>query len=432
MNPVDSPANPEQPPAPGGRTALRSAVLFVNFFLIVTALYHLKPASRSLILDTHGTAVLPYVWIGSALTLFVAITLYHRLLDRFERLPVVLGTCLFFILILVGFRLLMAADAPGSSVAFYIFVDLFGVVLVEQFWSLTNSTYTTRQGKRWYGLVGTGGLLGGVAGGALSAVLIRGTPLETPDLLLVAALIVGLIFGLTRLMGQHGMYRELGIRSQGSHPGAWRLFTHSRYLTLIAALLLLAQLVSPLVEFEFMKVIESQYPERESRTAALSVFFSILSSVSIAINLAITPLLLRYLGVLAGLLAQPLVLMAASAGFMAVPSLVPAAIMKISDRGLSYSINRASKELLYIPIEPTVIYQAKAWIDMFGYRIFKVAGSALIILLTQWTSLATGRGGLGYVVVAGCLVWIAVILRVHREYRQAYARAPATAADRGG
>ena len=50
--------------------------------------------------------------------------------------------------------------------------------------------------------------------------------------------------------------------------------------------------------------------------------------------------------------------------FMASPTLLIAAIMRISDRGLSYSINRASKELLYVPIDPLLIYQAKAWIPV--------------------------------------------------------------------
>jgi AAA family ATP:ADP antiporter len=91
--------------------------------------------------------------------------------------------------------------------------------------------------------------------------------------------------------------------------------------------------------------------------------------------------------------------------------------MKISDRGLSYSISRASKELLYIPVDPVIIYQAKAWIDMFGYRIFKVLGSLLIIGLTQWSTFARDYFGLGWVVISGCLIWAVVLVAVHREYR---------------
>ena len=399
---------------------IRTTVLFSNFFLIIMALYHLKPASRSLILETHGTSALPYVWIGSALTLLVAIIFYHHVLNRYSRLQVVLGSCLLFISILILFRISLFLSASKLiPVAFYIFVDILAVILVEQFWSLTDSIYSTEEGKRWYGLVGTGGLLGGVAGGGAAALVINYTPLQTHDLLLIAAGIIGVIFSLTWSMGRLQLYsttEETHKPRQMKHR--WQILTQSRYLLLIAAALMVAQLVSPMVEFQFMRIIEGNYPEREARTAILSLFFSILSAVSIGINLLITPIILRYLGVLSGLMVQPIALATSAYGFVIDPSLYPAATMKISDRGLSYSINRASKELLYIPVDPVTIYESKAWIDMFGYRIFKVLGASLILLLTQWTSLASSQAQLSWVIIGGCALWAVVLFYLHREYQK--------------
>ena len=141
-----------------------------------------------------------------------------------------------------------------------------------------------------------------------------------------------------------------------------------------------------------------------------------LNFVSIGVNLLVTPMVLRYMGVLAGLLVQPLALATSTYGFSLHPSLWPAATMKISDRGLSYSINRAAKELLYIPVDPMVMYRAKAWIDMFGYRMFKIFGAVLILLLTQWTSIATGYGDLSWAIITGCIAWMMVLVVLHREY----------------
>lgn len=416
---MNNPQQDNQKTTQNTRPLLRTTVLFANFFLIIMALYHLKPASRSLILETHGTSALPYVWIGSALTLLVAIIFYHHVLNRYSRLQVVLGSCLFFITILVLFRiLLLMSTSKMIPLGFYIFVDILAVILVEQFWSLTDSIYSTEEGKRWYGLVGTGGLLGGVAGGGAAAILINYTPLQTHDLLLIAAAIIGVIVGLTWLMGHLQLYSTTMVTpTPRKMKHRWQILTQSRYLILIAAALMVAQLVSPMVEFQFMRIIEKTYTERETRTAVLSLFFSILSAVSIGINLLITPIILRYLGILAGLMVQPLVLATSTYGFVIDPSLYPAATMKISDRGLSYSINRASKELLYIPVDPITIYESKAWIDMFGYRIFKVLGATLILLLTQWTSLASGQTQLSWVIIGGCILWGIVLLYLHREYQ---------------
>jgi AAA family ATP:ADP antiporter len=413
---------PSQNPSSSGQLAhpgLRTAVLFVNFFLIIMALYHLKPASRSLVLESLGSDALPYIWIASAISLFLLISIYHRILDRYSRLQVVLGSCLVFILSLVLIRVLLLFPGKVVPVMFYVFVDIFGVVMVEQFWSLTNSIYSTEEGKRWYGMVGTGGLVGGMAGGGAAALVINFTPLQTPDLLLVAALIIGIIYALTRMMARFRMYAvETGPDvSIAESKSGWRALSHNRYLLLIAGALLLAQLVSPLVEYQYLRIIESLYPERESRTAVLSLVFSLMNGVSIFVNILVTPLVLRYLGVLAGLLVQPLALATTSYGFVLQPTLWPAATMKISDRGLSYSINRASKELLYIPVDPVVMYRAKAWIDMFGYRIFKIFGSLLILVLTQWTAIASGRADLSWVIICGCIIWMLVLVNVYREYQ---------------
>lgn len=402
------------------KLGLRAGFLFANFFLIIMALYQLKPASRSLFIESLGAERLPYAWIITAVTMIVFISFYHRLVERFSRLHVVLGTCLVISGLLIGFRVVFEFPVMVVAICFYVFVDILSVVLVEQFWSLTNSIYTTREGKSWYGFVGTGGLVGGVAGGGFSAFLIEFTHLQTPDLLLTAAGTILLIFAITWIMGRVGIFCEVEHRvSTAPAPkGSWRILGHSRYLMLIAGILLLAQLVSPLIDYQFLNTVANSYPEREARTAFLSLFFSILGLISIGINLGITPLIHRIFGAIGGLLAQPLVISLFSWCFLFQPTLLWGCAVKISDRGLSYSINRASKELLYVPIDPVLIYQAKAWIDMFGYRLFKVAGSVLILLFTQWLPIVLSVTQLSWFTISICAIWFGLILILRLEYHQ--------------
>ncbi len=396
----------------------RAGVLFTNFFLIILAYYHIKPASRSLFIEELGTQRLPYVWIATALVLGAIIGFYHRLVARYQRLHVVLGSCLLSVVLLVLFRQLLQHNSPLIATGFYVFVDIFSVVLVEQFWSLTNTLYTTEDGKRWYGLVGTGGLLGGVLGGVIAGNLLRHTGLQSHDLLLVAAAILLLIVVLNLLMGRAGLYREVhDERPPAIAAGDWRGLMASRYIVCIATILLFAQLAQPLVEYKFISMVAASYPGVDARTAYLSLFFSVMGGVSIGVNLLLTPLVQRHLGVMAGLLAQPVLLFASTLGFYLQPMLLSAAVMKVSDRGLSYSINRASKELLYIPLDPLQTYQVKAWIDMFGYRLFKVLGSVLILLLTQWLPTPFSAVQLSWLTLLVCLLWILTIAWLAREYR---------------
>ena len=408
---------------------VRSTLLFVNFFLIILALYQLKPASRSLFIESMGARSLPLVWIATALSMALFIGFYHRLVARYSRIHIVLATCAAIALTLAGFRSVSADPGPVTSICLYVFVDILGVVLVEQFWSLTNSIYTTGEGKSWYGFVGSGGLLGGLLGGWLSAALIRYTPLTTPDLLLTAAGLIVLIALLTGLMGRVGLYCEVEnvVRPSASLDG-WRIFGHSRYLLLIAALLLLAQLASPLVEYQFMHSVEAVYAEREARTAFLSAFYGVLGVVSVAVNLLITPAVHRFLGPIAGLLVQPVLMCLCAWGYLLQPTLLFGGAARISDRAISYSINRASKELLYIPVDPVLIYQAKAWIDMFGYRTFKIAGSLLILVFTQWLPFTLAVPQLSWFTIGICALWCAMVFLLRGQYRALCPEATAGAA----
>ena len=400
---------------------VRSALLFVYFFLIIAAHYHLKPASRSLFLDVAGSGQLPYVWIATALLLGMTISIYYRLVARHSRLNVVRGSVVIIVAMLLLFRQLLATPSELAVFAFYIFVDMVSVILVEQFWSLANAIHSEREGRRWYALIGTGGLLGGVAGGMGAHALITHLALQTLDLLLAAALILLLLIVLTMIMQRYGLYRERRRRGNSEKVGRefWRTIVGHRYLLLIASLLLLAQVIEPLVEYQFMTAVEAAFSEREQRTAYLGEFFSLLSGVAIGVNLLLTPLIHRWLGAIAGLAMQPLAITAGALFYISTPGLFAGSILKIADRGLSYSINRASKELLYIPVDPVLIFQAKAWIDMFGYRMFKVLGSVMILLLTQWLWFSLPAAVISWLTISVCALWALALIAISREYRRA-------------
>jgi AAA family ATP:ADP antiporter len=72
---------------------------------------------------------------------------------------------------------------------------------------------------------------------------------------------------------------------------------------------------------------------------------------------------------------------------------------------------------LYVPVDSVLIYQAKAWIDMFGYRLFKVTGSVVILLFTQWLPFQISVSQLSWFTVSICAIWIALILVLRHDYQ---------------
>jgi len=406
------------------RLIKRSLALFANFFLIILAYYQVKAASRSLLIEFGGSEWFPYAWVYSAVVLTALIGFYHGLVERHSRARIVLGSLLLFAGLLVVFRTILGQNSTFAAVAFYIFVDIFSVVLVEQFWSLTDSINGTEEGKQSFWFVGTGGLAGGVAGGLLASFLVENTPLTTPDLLYACAILLIATFLLNVMMWRAGMYEEVKSETQAhADKGDLRALFKNRYLILIATVLCLSQLAQPIVEYQFISVVEQAYTELDERTAFIGKFFSVMGLVSVGINLVLTPVIHRYLGIFAGLVVQPLMISISSFGFFLHTTLNMAVIMKISDRGLSYSINRASKELLYIPVDPVQTYQAKAWIDMLGYRLFKVLGSGLILMATQWLPVRLDIGELSFLTFVICVLWVMTIGLLAQSYRHVTAAA---------
>jgi len=386
--------------------------------LVILAYYQVKAASRSLLLEYGGTQSFPYVWIGSAAVLLMFIAVYNRLVAHFSRAQVVTGSLVACAALLCMFWALLGNATITRTVIFYIFIDIMSVVLVEQFWSLSNTVTREDDGKKSYWFVATGGIVGGIAGGVIASSLIQYTPLQTIDLLLSCAAILLLTAAVTFYIRKRGLFEELPAQECMSLKGeGLRALVSSRYLLLIAVIICFSQLAEPIVEYQFLHAVSEHYAERDARTQFISQFFSLMGVVSVTINLVVTPLVHRKLGVIAGLLVQPLSLTVASVGYLANATLNNAVIMKICDRGMSYSINRASKELLYIPVDPVNTYQTKAWIDMLGYRLFKVLGSGMILLATQWSVLAASPAELSWLSFGVCSAWIFAIWLLAAEYK---------------
>lgn len=405
------------------RRKFQALALFTDFMLVILAYYQVKPASRSLYLEHFDAAQLPYVWVLSALVLGALMPAYSRLVQRVSRSRLVIACCLGFALALLGFRLWLGG--PLAAIAFYVLVDVMSVVLVEQFWSLANSSLPTPQGRRWYGAIGAGGLVGGMAGGLLARSLLERTALQTPDLLGVCAGLMLLIALFSALLLRLGLLaEEPGAAAMPGLPPrpTLRDWLANRYLMAITAVLLLAQVVEPIVEYQFMHIVQLAFPEREARTAYLSGFLSLLNAVALAINLLATPLVLRFLGAIGGMLVQPLALGCFSYLYLQAPALASAGLMKIADRGLSYSLNRAAKELLYVPVAPALIFRVKAWIDMFGYRAFKLIGALTILALTEWSGWLHDPAAYSYLTIPVVLLWCALVLSLSRPYRALTAR----------
>ncbi len=152
--------------------ATTALLLTANVFLLLTAYYLLKVAREPLILLGGGAEVKSYAAVGQAILLVFVANLYGWLAARVGRIVLIACVTIFFAANLVLFWALGSRGVP-LGVPFFLWVGIFNLVTVAQFWSFAADTYTEEQGKRLFPIIGIGSSVGAVGGAAIADRLMR-------------------------------------------------------------------------------------------------------------------------------------------------------------------------------------------------------------------------------------------------------------------
>ena len=141
-------------------------LMMLTMFLMLGGYYLLKTAREGFILSEGGAEVKSYSSAGQAVLLLFLVPAYGALASRVNRVQLVQWVTLFFASNLVLF---LAALAGGLRVGivFFLWVGIFNVMVIAQFWAFAADLYTEEQGKRLFPLIGIGSSLGAWVGSTL-------------------------------------------------------------------------------------------------------------------------------------------------------------------------------------------------------------------------------------------------------------------------
>ena len=103
----------------------------------------------------------------------MVVPLYGRLVDRMDRRRLINVVTAFFVACLRG--VLRAGHRRGVplGMVFFLWIGIFNLMIVAQFWSFANDIYTKDQGERLFAIVGFGASLGAVFGSRFARPLHR-------------------------------------------------------------------------------------------------------------------------------------------------------------------------------------------------------------------------------------------------------------------
>src|SRR5439155_1099826 len=148
------------------------------------------------------------------LLLSLYIPAYSAIASRVDRMRLITWVTAFFIGCLGAFYLLARAHMPHLGLVFFIWVGIFNVSIIAQFWSYANDVYTPEAGKRLFAIVAFGSTMGAIAGATITKALIA--PLGVKQRMLVAAgfqLTVNVVAAVVQLFLVSRILRWFGVRA---------------------------------------------------------------------------------------------------------------------------------------------------------------------------------------------------------------------------
>jgi AAA family ATP:ADP antiporter len=411
----------------------RALLMFFNIFLLLVAYYVLKTVREPLILTRGGAELKSYAAAAQALSLLFYVPAYGWLASRLPRERLIVAVILFFIACIQFFYFAGLAGAAFVGFAFYVWVGIFSLTMIAQFWSFANDVYLKSEGDRLFPLIAVGSTAGAPLGAALAERLfVSGVTPWTMMQVATAILLLHLL-----------LYRFMRGKREGaaSAPGApvggttsgFALVLRSPYLRLFAALLILLNIVNTTGEFILSGLVTQQadalaagQPDFD-RGAFIGAFygnyFFWVNIASVTIQALLVSRIVRWFGMAGALFALPIVAFGVYGLALTGAGLAFVRWVKTAENAADYSVMNTARQMLWLPTSREEKYKAKQAIDTFFVRTGDLLSAGVVYVGTHLLALRTSRFAAANLIFVGGALTVAFLL--YRQYREVAARARA-------
>ncbi len=408
--------------------AIGVLLLTLMMFLMLSGYYMLKTAREVFILSEGGAEVKSYASAGQAVLLLFLVPAYGAFASRVSRAQLVTWVPLFFASNILLFGLATRAGLR-VGIPFFLWLGIFNVMVIAQFWAFANDLYTQEQGRRLFPLIGVGSSLGAWIGS-----LRAGSVMETfgPLRLLVGGGVMLLTcVVLARVVESRS--RRVGVARAappdepvGGTQSGFTMLLADRYLMLIGLLILVLNIVNTSGEYLFGRYVvqtaTDMYGSGEAAAAARGVFigeaysqfYSRVNLVGLLLQLFVVSRVFKFLGVGRALFIHPLI---AGAGYLLMlrtPSFEMMRWLKIADNSVDYSLGNTTKQALWLPTSRQAKYKAKQAVDSFCVRAGDVIQAGIVYTGELVSLTIPGFAILNLVLTGG---WLAVAAALNRRLR---------------
>ncbi len=380
-------------------------LLLMGTGLILMASYYMLKVTREplIIAAPHGAEMKSFASAGQALVLLLMTRGYRALADRLARRPLTIAVYGFFAAMIALFAVAERAQLP-VGIPFFIFVGIFNLTVLSQFWSVANDFYTEEQGKRVFAILGVGTALGAIVGswaGGQAFELFKTTGTLTASIVL-------LMLGLGGVLGADLIIRrrkdaatpaEKESDEKEEPPGEDGKKGIDRYLILLAVLILALNAFNSIGEYILDHILTdavqakhgtSVGPEAEAQIASFkSTYFLYFNSLTLFLQLFVASRAIRWMGAKNAVFILPIVALIGYGGAAFVPLLSVILVVKVAENAVDYSIQNTAWQSLFLVLTRREKYVAKNTIDTLFVRFGDVTAAVVVGIFGYWLDLPT-------------------------------------------
>ena len=427
-------------------------LLTLNVFLLLLAYYLIKDVREALVLTSYDARVRSYLAGAQAILFIFIVKGFSRLASKVPRHLLITWVTLFFMSNLGLFYLLFIWGLPAKTMAvvFFIWVGIFNLMAVAQFWSFANDIYTDEAGKRLFPMIAVGSTCGAVIGAKIAGVIIKPLgPHFHVILMLMTAGILGICIALTIIIHRREIRQIQGRPSRADvaaleegkikqeplrKGGGFRLVFRSRYLLFYALLLFCLNYVNFMGETIWGLTLKNAVGrairmgtagglDATQLTASVTAQYHFLYNlIALVVQLFLVSRIFQWIGVSGAVLVLPLISLGGYSLVGLGASLMAIKWVKSFENGVDYSLMNTTKGALFLITSREEKYKGKAAADTFFYRSGDAFAALTVFLLSSATVEFYAK-----VNVAVTAIWILLCLLVIREYRRVKSNAPSAA-----
>lgn len=402
--------------------------VFQSFFL-GTFLGTFDVGANTLFLQAFDQTMIPKAIVISGITGILLTSLYSYFQNRivFSNLAVI------NLLVVFGFTFLLRAgyfftDTKWLAFALFVLMGPLNIIALVGFWGTVSRIFDLRQGKRLFGIIDTGQVIGVILSSwAVPFMVAKG--FSSINLIYISAISALIAFVIQIFINSHFNIQLKAKISSEQRKSRFLDTFRIPYVRTMAFFVVCSMLVAFFVHYLFLAVADSRFESNEELAKFLGGLMGTLTFVSILIKTFVYGPLMKSYGLKISLLVSPIIVALVSIGAALVGSffgytIASAAftfffllisLAKLFQKALKDSIEGPSLKMIYQSLDPSIRYEVQARVDGTINEIAALASGVFLTVLSIISFIDLIH--YTYFLIGIILVWFIVTFRLYKGYR---------------